>query len=65
MKVEDYKLSLEAIRRNAKLSQTEAAKKIGVSIMTLSNWETGKTSPKKSDIHKMAEIYNAPIEVFY
>ena len=39
------KISLRAARVNAGLTQSEAAKKIGVSRDTIINWESGKSSP--------------------
>lgn len=48
---------LRQARERAKLMQDEAAEMIGVSKQTLSKWENGKTEPKASQVHKIAEIY--------
>ena len=39
------KITLEAARVNAHLTQREAAKKLDISIATLQNYESGKTTP--------------------
>ena len=39
------RISLEAARVNAKLIQKEAAIKLGISLKTLQNYESGKTKP--------------------
>jgi len=42
-----------------------AAKKIGVSIDTLKNWENGTTRPTVNQLLKIAEVYKRPFAVFY
>ena len=44
-------------RLKARLSQQVAATKLGVGIVTISRWETGKTSPNATQIRAMAELY--------
>ena len=51
------KMTIEAARRNVKLTQKAAASEIGVSNKTLSNWENGKSFPDVQQIEKMCEIY--------
>ena len=51
------KITLEAARRNVKLTQKEAAKKLGVNNITLSNWENGLTFPNAQQINKICELY--------
>lgn len=41
----DFKITLKAARVNAKLSQAQAAEKLGVSEVTIRNWEKGVTFP--------------------
>lgn len=43
-------------RRAYKLSQKEAADQIGVSQVTLHNWESGKHQPLGSHLNKIHEI---------
>jgi len=59
--MKDWKITLAAARVNAGLTQTEAAEKIGVSQTTISNWETGKTSPKMSIVPTIAALYKIPV----
>ena len=56
------KMTLEAARRNAKLTQMEAAEKLGVAVTTLRNWEKGTTFPKQPSIEKMCELYGVPYD---
>jgi len=56
------KMTLEAARRNAKLTQMVAAEKLGVAVSTLRNWEKGITFPKQPAIEKMCELYGVPYD---
>lgn len=56
------KMTLEAARRNAKLTQAEAAKRLEVAVSTLRNWEKGITFPKQPAIEKMCELYGVPYD---
>lgn len=53
-------ISLEAARVNAKLTQEEAAKQIGVSRQTIINWEKGKVIPRIPEMKTISVIYNIP-----
>lgn len=55
-------ISLEAARVNANLTQSEAAKKIGVTIQTLVNWEKGRSEPSISQARRMSELYRMPLD---
>jgi len=50
--------TLKALRINAGLDQREAAKIIGVTPETLSNWERGKTFPSVPQITEIEKLYN-------
>lgn len=50
-------ITLKAARINANLNQNEAAKLIGVTTETLSNWERGKSFPDVPKIMKIEETY--------
>lgn len=52
------KLTLEAARRNVKLTQREAAELLGVSKDTLGNYERGKSFPTVETVKKMENIYH-------
>lgn len=51
------KMKLKALRVNLNLSQEDAAKELGVSQKTLSNWETGKTYPDQPQIENICRVY--------
>lgn len=51
------KMTLRAARSNANLTQAEAAKKIGVSRDTISNWETAKSFPDALKIRDIELVY--------
>ena len=51
------KMTLKAARANAEMSRAEAAKKLGVSVDTLFNWENGRTFPNVPQIQKIEETY--------
>lgn len=59
------KISLKAARVNARLSQGEAAERIGIAVSTLRNWETGKTFPTKPKIDKICEVYGIEFDVLF
>lgn len=50
-------ITLKAARINKQLQQKDAARALGVSVDTLSNWENGKTFPSVPQIKKIEEIY--------
>lgn len=52
-------------RTSVKLSQEDAARKLGVSISTLEKWEAGEASPTFIQLRKMAEVYKRPLAVLY
>lgn len=55
-------MTLKAIRINKGLSQEEAARSIGVSEDTLSNYERGKTYPDIPILKKIEEVYGIDYE---
>lgn len=50
-------ITLEAARVNKKLTQTQAAEKLGVSVSTLQRWERGEGYPTYPQITKICEMY--------
>ncbi len=60
-----YTISLEAARVNAKLSQKEAAKRLGINVGTLSNWENGKTFPDVDKFRELCDVYGCPIDLIF
>lgn len=55
-------ISIAACRVNAKMTQTEFAEAIGVSLPTITNWEKGKTEPRIGHLRKISEISGIPID---
>ena len=56
------KITLKAARVNAELTLDEVAEIVGKSKQSIENWENGKTPIKYSDLLKLSEIYDMPIE---
>lgn len=50
-------VTLKSARVNKNLTQVEAAKLIGVTVDTLSNYERGKSYPDVPIIQRMEEVY--------
>ena len=53
----NFRITLKAARVNAKLSQKEAAKRIGVCVSTIQNYESGKCVPDWDVVRKLEEVY--------
>ena len=51
------KISLEAARRNAGLSQKDAAKALKISNTTLGKWERGESFPTADKIPEICGLY--------
>jgi len=47
---------IKELRLKAGLSQKELAEKIGVSVNSISNWETGRTVPRTHSVHDMLAL---------
>lgn len=59
------RISLAAVRVNAKMNQKEWAEYIGVDLSTISNWENGKTEPNVSQLRKMSEASRIPMDFIF
>lgn len=59
------KITLKAARVNAGLTQKEAAKKIGISYQTLSEYEKDESKVKLAMIKKMCSVYGFPLEYIF
>lgn len=60
-----YRISLEAARVNAKMSQKDAANAVKVNVSTISNWEKGKTSPDADKFKELCQIYGCPMDLIF
>ena len=54
-KIYDYR------KKNA-MSQEALAEKLGVARQTVSNWETGETSPKPEQLKQLSQLFNVSID---
>ena len=61
----DYKISLAAARVNAKLTQQQAAEKIGVNKCTIINWERGKTRITFKNLTELCKLYGVPVDLIF
>lgn len=52
------KVTLKALRINKGLTLEQAAKELGINIVTLSSYENAKTFPDVQTINKMLELYD-------
>lgn len=53
-------ITLKAARVNKGMQQQEAAVKLGITVDTLRNWETGRTFPNVPQVKKIEELYGVP-----
>lgn len=62
--MESIKITFEAARVNAHLTQKEAVKLLDISLKTLQNYENGVTKPNLDTLRKMSSVYKIPIGMF-
>lgn len=62
MKEPKAKFTLRTARELNKLTQEEAAKKIGISVDTLGNYERGKSYPDIPVLRQIENVYQVPYE---
>jgi transcriptional regulator with XRE-family HTH domain len=51
-------LQIQTMRKRARLTQAELAKKMGTSVRTVSGWETGDRLPRNGILEEVAHICN-------
>lgn len=56
------RLSLEALRVNANMTQQDVADVLGVSRATVIKWEGGQVEPKELVIYALAKLYKVEID---
>lgn len=59
---EKLRITLEAARVNAGMLQKEVCERIGVSLTTLVNWESGKTFPSVDKAQELAGLYGIRLD---
>ena len=53
---------LKEMRKNAGLTQEQAAEKINVSRVTLSHWENGRSLPDIASLISLSDLYNVSLD---
>jgi transcriptional regulator with XRE-family HTH domain len=61
MTLDGLKINLAACRMNARKTQKEWGAMIGVSPMTIMNWELGRTQPSAGQLAKISRLSGIPI----
>lgn len=56
------KVSLQAARVNAKLTQSDVAKRLRKNKQTIVNWENGKTEIDKANFEALCHLYNCKMD---
>lgn len=59
------RISIAAFRVNAELNQREFADKMGVSLATVVNWESGKTEPTASQLRTISQLSGIPMDFIF
>lgn len=65
MTAENIKLTLEAARRNAGYSQSEAASLLKIHPQTLASWEKDSSKLSFVEANKLAKLYNVSTDVLF
>lgn len=55
-------LTLKAARINVGLNQEEAAKRLGISVASLQNYESGRQYPNVLIVKRMEDLYGVPYD---
>src|SRR5215475_5165399 len=55
---EDYSVRVRSVRRRIKLTQTQLAKRIGVSFATINRWENGQSKPTRLAWQQILNLEN-------
>lgn len=58
-------MTLKEARLNARYTQKEAARLLGVSVPTLWNWENGTSEPNVTAFRKMCELYQVKSDAIF
>lgn len=56
------KFSIEALRVNAGMTQSDVADRLGVSRHTVMKWERGDLEPKELVIYALAKLFEVEID---
>lgn len=53
---------VRGLRSRARIRQSDAARQIGVTSVTLGTWESGAREPKLSQLNQLAELYGVTLD---
>jgi transcriptional regulator with XRE-family HTH domain len=56
---------LKEVRKSLKLTQEEAARKLGIARTTYSGYETGNAEPDNEILQKIADLYNVSVDYLF
>ena len=59
------RITLEAARINARLTQRQLAEALEISVGTVVNWESGKSEPSLSQLRKISELSGIPMDFIF
>ena len=55
---------LKTLRKGRRLTQEQAAAKLGITRATVSNYEVGRRSPHLSELKRLADFYGVGLDYF-
>lgn len=58
-------LSLKRLRKNKNLTQKDLAKIMGVTPITISMWETGRTRPTSKHFNELCKVFDVKPETIF
>ena len=59
----EFKEKIKSLRKSAKLTQKEAAERIGVSYRTYQNYEAGASTPSGEVLSKISKLFGVSMEM--
>lgn len=62
---EKPRICLAAARVNAGMNQREMAEYMSVDVSTIANWEKGKSEPNATQLRKISEVSNIPMDFIF
>lgn len=65
MKRPEIQISLAAARVNAKMTQNDVAKALGISNQTICNWENGRSEPTHSQAKQLSTLYGIALDYIF
>ena len=58
----ELKDSLKTMRTECSITQEQLAKKLNISLKTVSHWETGYTEPSVAQLIALADFYSVSLD---